>query len=63
MSAASNLATFMRAIGVARYEDLLERADREPAWFADALLKHLDYRFYRPYEKVLDESLNTGTIR
>ena len=54
--AASNLAAFMRALGVASYEELLERADREPAWFFDALLKHLDYRFYRPYEKVLDES-------
>lgn len=54
--AASNLSAFLRAAGVARYEDLLERADREPAWFFDALLKHLDYRFYQPYEKVLDES-------
>jgi acetyl-CoA synthetase len=55
-SAASNLAAFMRSLGVASYEDLLERADREPEWFFNALLKHIDYRFYRPYERVLDDS-------
>lgn len=52
----ANLARFMRAAGVASYEELLARADAEPAWFYDALLKHLDYRFYRPYTQVLDES-------
>jgi acetyl-CoA synthetase len=55
-SAASNLAAFMRSLGVASYEQLLERADREPEWFFDGLLKHIDYRFYRPYERVLDDS-------
>src|SRR5258706_683167 len=56
MSAASNLAAFMRSLGVATYDELLARADREPAWFVDGLLKHLDYRFYRAYDRVLDES-------
>jgi acetyl-CoA synthetase len=55
-SAASNLAAFMRSLGVASYEQLLERADREPEWFFDGLLKHIDYRFYQPYERVLDDS-------
>ena len=31
--AASNLAAFMRALGVETYDELLARADREPAWF------------------------------
>jgi hypothetical protein len=44
---------------VASYEDLLERADREPEWFFSGLLKHIDYRFYRPYERVLDDSRGT----
>jgi acetyl-CoA synthetase len=56
MSAASNMAAFMRSLGVASYEELLARADREPAWFVEGLLKHLDYRFYRGYDQVLDES-------
>ena len=54
--AATNLAAFMRALGVASYDELLERADREPEWFFDGLLKHIDYRFYQPYERVLDDS-------
>ena len=52
----SNLARFICALGVADYDELLRRADAEPAWFYDALLKHLDYRFYKPYTQVLDES-------
>ena len=54
--AQTNLARFIRALGVSDYEELLRRADAEPAWFYDGLLKHLDYRFYKPYERVLDES-------
>lgn len=54
--AQANLTAFLRALGVASYEELLERADREPEWFYDRLLKHLDYRFFRPYERVLDAS-------
>lgn len=55
-AAKANLARFIRALGVADYDELLRRADAEPAWFYDGLLKHLDYRFYEPYERVLDES-------
>jgi acetyl-CoA synthetase len=55
-SAATNLVAFMRSLGVASYEQLLERADREPEWFFAGLLKHIDYRFYQPYEQILDDS-------
>ena len=54
--AQANLTAFLRAAGVANYGELLARADAEPEWFFDALLKFLDYRFYRPYERVLDAS-------
>ena len=54
--AEANLTRFIRASGAASYEDLLRRADSEPAWFYNALMKHLDYRFYKPYARVLDES-------
>jgi acetyl-CoA synthetase len=54
--AQANLTAFMRALGVARYEELLARADDEPEWFYDRLFRHLDYRFYRPYERALDAS-------
>lgn len=54
--AQANLTGFLRALGAANYDELLARADAEPEWFFDALLKYLDYRFYRPYTRVLDES-------
>jgi len=50
----ANLTRFMRALGVDSFEALNERASREPAWFHDALIRFLDYRFERPYERVLD---------
>jgi acetyl-CoA synthetase len=55
-AAASNMAAFMRALGVGSYDELLHRADAEPGWFFEGLLKHLDYRFYRPYARALDAS-------
>jgi acetyl-CoA synthetase len=50
----ANLTRFMRALGVDSFEALNERANRDPAWFHDALIRFLDYRFERPYERVLD---------
>ena len=61
--ARANLTAFMRALGVASYEELLRRADAEPEWFYDGLLRHLDYRFYRPYERVLDASAGAPWTR
>jgi acetyl-CoA synthetase len=54
--AQANVTEFMRALGVARYEDMLGLADREPESFYRTLLKSIDFRFYRPYERALDES-------
>jgi acetyl-CoA synthetase len=50
----ANLSRFMRALGVDSFEALNERAGQDPAWFHDALIRFLDYRFERPYERVLD---------
>jgi acetyl-CoA synthetase len=52
--AGANLTRFMRALGVDSFEALNERASRDLAWFHDALIRFLDYRFERPYEQVLD---------
>jgi acetyl-CoA synthetase len=54
--AQANLTVFLRALGVASYDELLARADAEPEWFYDGLFRHLDYRFFRPYQRVLDAS-------
>ncbi len=56
VAAATNMAALMRTLGVATYDELLARADAEPAWFFEGVLKHLDYRFYRPYTRALDDS-------
>jgi len=61
--AQANFTAFMEALGVTSYDELLARADAEPAWFFDALLKFLDYRFYRPYERVLDASRGAAWTR
>jgi acetyl-CoA synthetase len=54
--AGANLTRFIAECGAGSYDELLRRADAEPAWFYDALLKHLGYRFYKPYSRVLDDS-------
>jgi len=60
---ASNLQAFMRTAGVANYPALVARANADPGWFNDTLLKHVDYRFYRPYHTVLDESQGPAWAR
>jgi acetyl-CoA synthetase len=52
----ANLTAFLRAANVATYEDLLARADADPAWFWDALIRFQGFRFIKPYSKVLDLS-------
>jgi acetyl-CoA synthetase len=60
---ASNLQAFMRFAGVASYDDLVRRANADPGWFNDTLLKHVGYRFYRPYHTVLDASKGAAWAR
>jgi len=50
----ANLTRFMQALGVGSFEALNERASADPAWFNDALIRFLDYRFEQPYTQVLD---------
>jgi acetyl-CoA synthetase len=52
----ANLTSFMRTLGVDSFEALNESANADPAWFHDALIHFLDYRFQEPYTQVLDLS-------
>ena len=52
----ANLTRFMRALGVDSFDVLNARASADPAWFHDALIRFLDYRFQHPYTQVLDQS-------
>ena len=63
LSAASNMTAFMQSLGVASYDELLRRSDAEPAWYFEGVLKHLDYRFYRPYERAMDDSAGVPWTR
>ncbi len=52
----SHLTRFMRAHGIAGYDELMARSTTDVAWFTDAVLKYLDIRFRVPYEQVVDLS-------
>ena len=52
----SHLTRFMRAHGIAGYDELMARSTADVAWFTDAVLKYLDIRFRVPYEQVVDLS-------
>ncbi|WP_427308622.1 AMP-binding protein [Cupriavidus sp. H39] len=58
---ASSLAAFMCRLGVGSadpsgYQALLDLAAEHPATFWNALIQHMDLRFYQPYESVVDTS-------
>ncbi|MGE0767697.1 MAG: AMP-binding protein [Hyphomicrobiaceae bacterium] len=54
--AGANLTKFIAACGVADHEALLRWSIDEPDAFYEALLKHIDYRFFEPYTRVMDAS-------
>jgi len=56
MIAESNLQAFMTSAGVADFDTLMARADREPEWFWNTAIDFLDTRFFKPYSKVMDDS-------
>jgi len=61
LTRSSNLAAFMQAVGIESpgtngYDQLVARAAADPQWFWNNVIKHMDIRFYQPYERVLDPS-------
>ncbi|MEO8285847.1 MAG: AMP-binding protein [Chloroflexota bacterium] len=52
----SRLRRFMQQHSIYTFADLLARADRDPAWFWDAVVRDLDLEWYSPYSRVLDLS-------
>jgi len=61
--ARANATAFLRSLGVPDYEALLACADREPERFYRALIGAIGYRFYRPFERALDESRGIAWTR
>jgi acetyl-CoA synthetase len=52
----ANVTRFMRANGIATYEELVRRSVRDISWFWDAVVRDLGIEFYEPYETVVDTS-------
>ena len=52
----SRMQAFLDQAGLPDRAVLCERADADPAWYWNALLKFLDIRFYKPYSQILDTS-------
>lgn len=52
----SRLLAFMKRLGIAGFQDLLDRAARSPEWFWAEAAKDIDLQFYTPYSQVMDTS-------
>ena len=52
----ANWTAFLRDTNMGSYDALLARADADPDWFWNALIRHVGFRFIKPYSKVLDVS-------
>jgi acetyl-CoA synthetase len=52
----ARLTTFMRQHGIKDFEELMARSTEDVAWFTEAILQHLDIKFYKEYEQVVDLS-------
>ena len=54
--AGSNLTAFIRYTGQPDLQSLQSRADADPAWLMEQVFGFCDFRFYKPYERMLDTS-------
>ncbi|WP_254914652.1 AMP-binding protein [Pigmentiphaga sp. NML030171] len=54
--ARSVLARFLGHTGMADFAELERRADADPGWLTEQVLRFCDFRFYRPYARILDTS-------
>ncbi|WP_287787796.1 AMP-binding protein [Acidiphilium sp.] len=50
------LERFLRRHGIPDYDQLVERAAREPEWFWAAVMDFHELHFFKPYERLLDVS-------
>ncbi|MGC8608958.1 MAG: acetyl-coenzyme A synthetase N-terminal domain-containing protein [Thermoplasmata archaeon] len=52
----TNLYEFTKYSGISEISELYSKADSDPEWFWDSLVKYLHLSFFRPYESVMDDS-------
>jgi acetyl-CoA synthetase len=53
-TANSILSGFITKTGEPDLQSLAQHADRDPAWLTKQVLEFCDFRFYKPYERMLD---------
>jgi acetyl-CoA synthetase len=56
LAANCQLARFMTAVGVGDFPELVRRADADPAWFWDTVIRERKLTFIKPYNRVLNLS-------
>ena len=52
----ANITRFMKKNNIKNYNHLMKKSTEDIEWFWDAALKDLNIEWYKPYEKVLDDS-------
>ncbi len=52
----ANITRFMKKNNIKNYNHLIKKSTDNIEWFWDAVLKDLNIEWYKPYEKVLDDS-------
>ena len=50
------LGRFLAGLDVADLDALVAKADADPGWFWDAVIRHFDLRFAQSYDRILDLS-------
>jgi acetyl-CoA synthetase len=52
----ANITRFMKDHNIKDYDELIKKSIEDLEWFWDAVIKDLNIEWYKPYEKVLDDS-------
>jgi len=52
----ANITRFMKKHNIKNYDELIKKSTEDIEWFWDAISKDLDIEWFKPYEKVLDDS-------
>jgi acetyl-CoA synthetase len=61
--AQSNLTAFLLAVGEESYDSLAAKAEEDPAWLMQEVIKFCEIRFYRQYDEMLDVSRGEAWAR
>ncbi|OWU83217.1 AMP-dependent synthetase [Oceanicola sp. 22II-s10i] len=59
----SVLTRFLRHTGSSDFDTLSARADADPGWITEQVLEFCDFRFFRPYSRILDTSAGVEHAR